>query len=77
MALLPAIIGIVFYWDSPSKTSQAGEDQPPLSQTIRKGNKAESERLTTAAEVADFKVVVSLLRKHGGKTGEELKAEGK
>ena len=79
LAFLPVIIGIVFYWDSPSKTSQAGEDQPPVSQTIRKGNKAESERLTTAEtpinsiiKVADFKVVVRLLRKHGGKTGEEI-----
>jgi len=32
---------------------------------------------TTPLDMADDKETADLLRKHGGKTGEELKAEGK
>jgi ankyrin repeat protein len=32
---------------------------------------------TTPLDMADDKEIADLLRKHGGKTGEELKAEGK
>ena len=32
---------------------------------------------TTPLDMADDKETANLLRKHGGKTGEELKAEGK
>jgi hypothetical protein len=37
----------------------------------------EGDLLETSKDKASKKEVVNLLRKHGGKTGEELKAEGK
>ena len=38
---------------------------------------AEGDLLDTSKDKASKKEVATLLRKHGGKTGEELKAEGK